>query len=160
MTVTAFSLVDNQTYLPADIVDDHIYVSADQSNGTGSDKSSSIRAVVDYHDLQSTDGTVELQALVEGKSVDGTYYPIAYQFEPFQLTGFEQSRSIVMQPDMFWFDAGIDNIVFIGNTTVQQVSNQTGILTDTWRFCVRITDPNNTFTSVRMSIFGERYGNI
>jgi hypothetical protein len=149
-----FTLIDNETKLPADVSNGHIFVSADQDNSTGT-KYQSIRMVIDYKNLQSSDGTVGLQAVIEGKAANGEYYPIAYQFEDFRPVGFQQFREINLDPELVWFDPGIDNIVYVGNSTIGQISNQQGVLPETWRMCIRITDPNNTFQSVQLSAYGE-----
>lgn len=157
MTITSFQLVDNQTFLPADIVNGTIFTSADQVNGAGVDLSTGIRVTIDYHDLQSIPRGARLQALVEGKSSSGQYYVLAYQFEEFLEVGFEQKAQIIMAPDLNWPDAGIDNIIFVGGSSIEKVSNQVGILPGTWRVRVNIRDPNNDFVSIRMSIYGERF---
>lgn len=158
MTITSFQLVDNQTFLPADISNGKIFTSADQTNGVGDDLSTGIRVTIDYHDLQSVPAGATLQAIIEGKSNAGQYSVLAYQFEELSIVGFQQKIQIIMAPDLNWPDAGIENIIFIGGQTVEKVSNQAGILPGTWRVSVNLKDPAPPrFVSVRMSIYGERF---
>ncbi len=156
MSIVPFQLVNDQTFLPADISDGVIFTSSDQLNGEGADLSTGIRVVVDYHDLQSFPYGASLQAVVEGKSAQGQYYIIAYQFEEFRLAGSTQKRQIVMDPNLTWLDAGIDNIIYVGGVTAEQVSNQQGILPPIWRLRLLVGNPNS-FTSARLSIYGERF---
>lgn len=159
MSVTSFQLVDNQTLLPADVVSGRIYTSPDQSNGVGTDLSTGIRVVIDYHDLQTTNSPhgAKLQCVVEGRGGFGQYYVLAYQFSEFVRPNLQQKRQLVMDPFLVWRDVGIDNIIYIGGTTVEQVSNQQGILPPIWRVSVNLRDPNEDLISARLSIYGERF---
>ena len=161
MAVTAFQLVDNQTFLPADVVDGRIFISPDQANGVGSDLSTGIRAIIDFHDMQSNPSGATLQAVVEGKSAGGQYYVLAYQFEEFNKIGEQQKRQLVMTPDMNWDFPGTDDIIWVGGTTVERVSNQVGTLPAIWRVAIILQDPEPPrFVSVRMSIYGERFNQL
>lgn len=160
MTTTPFQLVNNQTFLLADVINGKVFESSDQTNGTGLDLSTGIRVTVDYHDLQATSSGATLQATVESKSAQGQYSILAYQFEEFGLLGFQQKRQIIMAPNLNWPDAGIDNIIFVGGVTVERVSNQVGLLPGTWRLSVNLKDPSSRFTSIRMSIYGERFNQL
>jgi len=159
MATEAFQLLDNVNKLPADInADDIIFISADQDNSTGTTYPS-LKLIMDYIDLDSTDATPSITAVVEGKaSISADYYPIAYQFCPFASKNLRQRREIIMQPTMFWPDAGVDNIIFVaGKGTVAQVSNTPALLSPTWRVVLHINDPNSSFTSLDLSVYGERF---
>lgn len=158
MASEAFQLLDNVTKLPADIVNGSIYTSPDQDNATGTTYPS-VRLIADYIDLQSTDGTAIITTVLEGKSFGGTdYFPLAYQFCGFGTVGFQQRRELVIQPDLFWPDAGVDNIIFLsGVGTIAQVSNTPAVLSPTWRIQIHINDPNSTFVSLKLSLYGERF---
>ncbi len=160
MTTTPFQLMDNQTVPLAEVVGGKVFESADQFNGTGTDLSTGLRVTMDYHDLQATSSGPTLQAIVEVKSAQGQYSILAYQFEEFGLLGFQQRRQINMAPNLNWPDAGIDNIIFVGGQTVEAVSNQVGLLPGTWRLSVLLKDPSSRFTSIRMSIYGERFNQL
>jgi len=159
MAVTPFQLVDNQTFLPVDIVNGKIYESPNQFNGIGVDLSTGIRLTIDYHDLQSIPFGAKVQATLESKSMSGQYSILAYQFEEFRRTGVPERAQIIMFPDLNWADAAVDNIIFVGGSTVERVSNTPGLLPGTWRVSIHINDPNNSFISVRLSIYGERFNN-
>lgn len=160
MAFTSFQLVDDQTFLPADVVNGKVFESADQFNGTGTDLSTGIRVTIDYHDLQATSSGPTLQAIVESKSLQGQYSVLAYQFEEFGVVGVPLKIQIIMAPNLNWPDAGVENIIFVGGSTVEKVSNQTGFLTGTWRVSVLLKDPSSRFTSLRMSIYGERFSEL
>lgn len=160
MSITPFQLVDNQTFLPADMSGGKIFTSADQVNGVGSDLSTGIRIVLDFHDLQSAPTGAKLQALLEGKSLQGQYAILAYQFDEFDEVGIHRKRQIVMTPDSSWLDPGMDDLILVGGSIIEQISNQQGILPGIWRVSVNIRDPVSGFASVRMSIYGERFNRL
>lgn len=161
MAVTAFQLVDNQIFSPSDVIDARIFESPDQENGLGSDLSTGIRAIIDYHDMQSSPSGATLQAVVEGKSAGGQYYVLAYQFQEFNKIGQQQKRQLVMTPIMNWDFPGTDDVIWVGGTTVERVSNQVGTLPAIWRIAVILRDPAPPrFQSVRMSIYGERFNQL
>lgn len=150
-----FQLVNDQTFLPADVSNGTIYTSPEQLNGTGAELFTGMRLILDYHDLQSSPTSARLQAVVEGKSEQGQFYTLGYQFCDFRKVGVQQRRQIVFAPELFILDPGIDNIIFFGGQTVEQISNQQGVLTDIWRVKIAISDPNSGFVSARMSVYGQ-----
>lgn len=157
MASTQFQLESDRTFLPADISNGVMYTSPEQVNGVGSDLSTGLRVVFDYHDLQSSPTGAALQGVIEGKAQGGQFYNLAYQFCEFRAVGFQQKRQLVVSPDLVVLDPGIDNIIFVGGLTIEQISNQQGILPATWRIRVIISNPSGFFQSVRMSIYGERF---
>lgn len=158
MGAVSFQLLDNEIFTPADIVDGRIYTSPTQNNLTGTTYPA-LKLIADYQDLQGTFGQVGVTAFVEAESEQGHWYPIAYQFNQFGAIGVQHFREIVLQPDLFWFDVGIDNIIWVeGKGAIAQASNQQGFLFSKWRAAIGINDPNNTFQSLQMSLYGERYG--
>lgn len=157
MSITPFQLVNNQTFLASGVSGGKVFTSADQTNGTGSDLSTGIRVVIDFHDLQSVPAGASLQALLEGKSLQGQYSILAYQFDRFEEVGVQHKRQIVMTPNSNWSDPGADDFIIIGGSVIEQISNQQGILPGIWRVSVNIRDLNSFFVSVRMSIYGERF---
>jgi mannose/fructose/N-acetylgalactosamine-specific phosphotransferase system component IIB len=123
------------------------------------------RLVVIYDDIspdnslnaQKTFGlTAVLEALLDGK-----WFPVAYQFEPFQNPDNGRQRIIVMQQDVQSFDAGIDDVVYVAESTVARISRQQGKAAATMRvrIILRENDANNVgaFSSVSLTVFGELY---
>lgn len=100
--------------------------------------------------------TAVLEALLDGK-----WFPVAYQFEPFQNPDNGKQRIIVMQQDVQSFDAGIDDVVYVADATVARISRQQGKATGTMRvrIILRENDADNVgaFSSVSLTIFGEFY---
>ncbi len=159
MAAVSFQMLDHVTLLPVDIdADGDIYVSAEQNNDSGTTYNA-LKCICDYINLQSTDGSASVTAVVESRSAAGSdWYPLAYQFNSFSKEGVKQSRQVIMAPNMFWFDAGIDNIIWVdGKGTVAQISNSQAELSPYWRIRIALNDPNSTFTSLEMSLYGERY---
>ena len=160
MTITSFQLVDNQTFLPADVSAGVIFTSPEQANGVGNDLSTGILLVAHYHDLQSSPSGAAFCAVVEGKSDKGQFYTAARQFEEFNLVGFQQRRLIMMLPNLHVIDQGMDDLVRVGGQITDQVSRQQGVMPLVWRVRVFISDPSSFFTSVRMSIYGQRFNEL
>ena len=160
MAITAFQLVDNQTFLPADISAGSIFISPEQVNGVGSDLSTGIQVVVDYHDLQSTPVGTGLQAIVEGKSPQGQFYTVARQFTEFNKVGTQERRQIMMFQDLDMLDQGKPDMVAFGAELIEQISRQQGIMPSIWRVRVGIRDPLSSFVSLRMSIYGHRFNQL
>lgn len=153
----SFQIEDNVTKTSADVTGNHIYISPEQNNSQDFD---SIKLVVDYHDLQSTDGSTKIQAVIENKSAEGTWYPVAYQFDEFNSVGEEFKQLIIMEPNMFWADAGIPDVMFVGGKTIAHRNPQTGKMTDKYRLCITLRDPNSAFTSLRFSAYGDLFNAI
>lgn len=160
MATTEFQLVDNRTFLPADVIGEDIFVSPEQSNGTGTGLSTGIQVVMHYHDFQSSGGT-ELQAVLEGKSSQGRFYTIAHQFEGFKLIGVQQTRRIVMAPDLGGIEPGPskDDKTTVGGVVIDQISRQYGTMPSIWRVRVCIRSAAS-LVSVRMSIYGHRFNQL
>lgn len=154
MAAEEFSIISGQTFTQADVTPSkHIYISPDQNNSSGYN---SLRLVVEYSNFQNLGG-VSLQAVVETKSAGGEYFPIAYQFDPF-AEGHKEQRIMILQPDMVWLDAGIDNNIYVANQNIARISHQQGKLGPNFRVCVNLIEPTpGNFTSVDISIYGERY---
>ncbi len=160
MTTTSFQLVNDQTFLPVDVNAGVIYTSPEQANGAGNDLSTGILLVAHYHDLQSSPSGAAFCAVVEGKSDKGQFYTVARQFEEFNLIGSEQRRQVMMLPNLHVIDQGVDDLVRVGGQITDQVSRQQGVMPLVWRVRVFITDPSSFFTSVRMSIYGQRFNDL
>ena len=107
--------------------------------------------------VQKTFGlTAVLEALLDGK-----WFPVAYQFEPYRNPDNGKQRILVMQQDVQSFDAGIDDVVYVAESTVARISRQQGKAAGTMRVRVilRENDVNaeGAFSSVNLTIFGELY---
>lgn len=89
------------------------------------------RLVVDFSGASPLEGgeinpSYAITCILEGIQ-DGVWYPIAYQFEPFKgnpNNGLQ--RIVVLQPDISTYDAGIDDIVYVADTTIARISRQQG----------------------------------
>jgi len=165
MASTEFQLVNNQTFLPADIVqdgdgNDNIFISAEQTNGSGINFSTGLQIIVDYHDLQSVPSGTILKAVVEGKSLQGQFYTIAHQFSSFGTVGTQQRQQIIVSQDSLVFPPFVDSVISVSGVTIEQISRQQGIIPKTWRVRVAIRDDNSAFVSVRMSIYGQRFNQL
>lgn len=155
MSATPFDLLTSEVLTDADVVNGLVYVSPDQNN---SPYQPNLRLVADYVGMSPADGSFSLQALVEGKASNGQYYPMAPQNDPF-YGFFDQKREIVADAAMFWPDAGIDNLIQVGNVQIARISPVQVTLPDVWRVCIHATaeQPGATLGSVTISLYGEVY---
>lgn len=93
----------------------------------------SARLVLDYSSPNPADNgsntiTYSIGAILEGLQ-DSIWYPVAYQFEPYKGNSANgNQRIVVVQPGIQSFDAGIDDIIWVGDTTIARISRQQGRL--------------------------------
>lgn len=159
------TLRDNATagsLTSADISGDHIFVGADQTNLFQQDLYLAANIIIEYAnmDFTGTGGPPQLQAVVEGKADNGTYYPVAYQFNFFQTGEFDVTHEVTLDPDVLWTDAGVANGFFttgaIGPRISAEVSYNPIALPQTWRVCIRAFEPSgSTLTTVDVDMKAE-----
>lgn len=140
-----------------------LWLSADQSNPLGL---TSLKMVIDYKDSSPGYGgpalTFEIGFVIEAR-IGSNWYPIAYQFEPYRAPtdGNGKKRILVLQPDISTFDAGIDDVMWVGGETVARVSRQQGKLGDLWRARMIVRENGyggaGAFQSVTFDCYGETY---
>ena len=139
--------------------DDYIYISSDQSNvGASNILYKAAEITVKYDNLQwsGSGGVPELQAVIEAKADNGQYFPIGYQFNPFRIDYDGQFHTIVVDPNVFWSDAGVSNIVYVGGRTIGEVSPQQVALPTDWRICVHVKTPTgSTLDNIDIDIAAE-----
>lgn len=139
---------------PANIVGDAIFVSEELSNTHQSDLYKGAEITLSFDNLVSDD-QVHFQAILEGKTSTGKWIPRAYQFDSFRASNTKQDRVILADPSILWLDAGISNIVYVGNKTIAEISPQAVTLPETWRIVVKISGLNNSFVSLDLDIDAE-----
>lgn len=107
-----------------------LFTSATINNSVGL---ASGRVILDYSSANPSDNgtntiTYAITAVLEGLQ-DSVWYPVAYQFEPYKGNSANgNQRIMVVQPGIQAFDAGIDDIIWVGDTTIARVSRQQGKL--------------------------------
>jgi hypothetical protein len=130
----------------------------------------SMKLVLDYQSIlppsEDAQGNTlpisyDIDAVVEGY-FGGRWYPIAYQFSPMNRPSRGPTRILQLQPDIAGFDAGVDDIIFVGNSVVARVSRQQGNLPDTkFRVCILATERDfggpGAFQSLVLSASGEAF---
>ena len=141
-------------------------VSGNISNGvafTSAEKSNTVQAflykaavvTINYSNLVATGG-VSFTGVVQGKTLAGTWFDVAYQFNSFQSTEFGRTDTVILDPNIFWSDAGVSNVIYYGGRTQGLVHPQQVALPDTWRFLLTVEQPSgSTFTSLDCSVFAE-----
>jgi len=162
MAQITFALLNGQQITNAVVTGNgtfDLYTSAAQNNTVNMP---CLRLVVDYHASVPDDITIPggISVVVESQN-NGNWFPIAYQFEAYRRADNGPKRIIVLQPDISTFDAGIDDIMWIGDTTAARISRQQGKVGATYRVRVQLKEiahgQPNQFQSVTMSIYGELY---
>lgn len=162
----AFVLFDAQTLTASGTITGNgtfdLAVSDSQDNSVNAFKA--LKLITDYSEITPDFGanpqTFFIDVLVEGKSADTQWYPIAYQFSSYKNDVQGAKRVIQLQQNIAGFDAGFDDIIFIGNTTYARVSRQQGNVPDTeWRVRLIVTETDfggqGSFQSVKISMYGE-----
>ena len=120
-----FQLEDSRVLVANEIqADGSIYTSPEQNNNSGT-TFNSLKCVIDYEAFNAGDNSPMLTAVVEGRSDGGSHwFPTGYQFNPLRTHMDGPIRQIILQPSLFWPDAGVDNHVWIaGKGTIAQISN-------------------------------------
>lgn len=101
----------------------------------------SLRAVVDFSNFSPMEGGAvnpkyAITCLIESIQ-NGVWYPVAYQFEPYRGNpGNGHQRVIILQPGLVTFDVGLDDVVWVGDTTIARISRQQGKLGSSFRLRV------------------------
>lgn len=138
-------------------------VSADLDNQTGTIYNS-MKATINYDNINPAPGigSWALSTIVEAKDTSGKYHPILHQFNDFRGKDRGEERVLILQPDLDTFSLGIDDIVFIGEKTVSQISRSQGHLPQgeyRLRCVLNESDPGgaNAFVSVSISAEVELY---
>lgn len=165
MGQTSFVLLTNQEITNSAISGNGrttIYTSSTQLNPGGFQ---SLRLIVEYVNPIPLDGgsipiTYTLNTIVE--SLNGIHwYPIAYQFESFSNPDNGLKRIIVLQPNMNTFDAGIDDVVYVGGAAEARISRQQGKVGSSFRVRIICNETGfggaGAFQSATISICGELY---
>jgi len=89
------------------------------------------RLVLDYASIVPEDTgnnpiSYSISPVLEGLQ-DQVWFPLAYQFEPYKGAGWNgHQRIVVLQPGISTFDAGVDDSVWVGDTTIARISRQQG----------------------------------
>lgn len=135
-------------------------------NDTSQTNFNSLRLVADFSDLQNAGGTDPvdflggLTCVVEGQ-IGNVWHPVAYQFEPLRNLDQGKQRIVILQPDMQTFDAGIDDIVFLGGSTAARISRQQGRVGPRFRVRVQCSETDFSgpyaFRGARIQLTLERY---
>lgn len=142
-----------------DIVNDYIFESTSYGNTYQANLYKSARIAFKYRSgSKSGTGNISINGVLEAEETSGVWSPVAYTFNEWQVGQHDRDDVIVMDPNMFWIDAGVPNGMFIGGVTVAQVSPQQIVLPETWRIRVVAKKAGTvTLTSLDLSIYGELY---
>jgi len=172
MAKQTFTLWDNElfTALDAGVDGDGTFdlaISEEQSNSVSL---RSLKLIMQYRSIappaEDAQGNTQYQSfgldcLVEG-DFGGSWVPVAYQFTPFNRPSRGETRIIQLQPSIAGFDAGVDDIMYVGDSTIARVSRQQGVLPDSkFRVRIRLTERGfgsaNAFESILLSGMGEAF---
>ena len=152
---TSLALSPQQSVLAA--------VSPAIDNGSSLLRFNSLKVNVTYSGLiPAQGGTARIGALVEAIGNTGQWEPLVYQFTTFYAMNVAPVRTLILQPDMDTFNAGIDDSVYPVNYEVARISRHQGRLPETsFRMSIWIADSDptgpNGFDRVTVSASGELY---
>lgn len=138
-------------------------VSPSINNGSSLLRFNSFKLNIEYSSLvPATGGTAQLGALVESLDDNGLWEPIHYQFSTFRRMSSAPTRTLVMQPNLDTFNAGIDDVVYPVNNEVARISRHQGRLPETqFRLSIWVVDSDpygpNGFQGVVVNAAGELY---
>jgi hypothetical protein len=179
MSKQAFTFFDNVTINNTQVTGNGTFLLASSTpfnNGSSTTGFKSLKLVVEYGEISPPFGndpqTFDVDVVVEG--LFGTRWtPLAYQFTPYRNPNNGNTRIIQMQPSLSGFDAGVDDVVFVGDATLARISRQQGVLPDSqFRMCLLVTERGyvestpgsgvwvpgpGSFQSVKISAFGEAF---
>tara|TARA_R110002074_G_scaffold402324_1_gene607067 strand:+ start:136028 stop:136513 length:486 start_codon:yes stop_codon:yes gene_type:complete len=134
-----------------------IFISDTKTNSVGLP---SLRVVVEYSLLTPVDIIGGINVVVESEN-NGSWYPIAYQFEAYINSQQGDKRIIMLQPDMSTYNDGVDSIIWFANKTEGRISRQQGKVGTSFRVRVDLVENGfggpYAFQSVKLNILGELY---
>ena len=158
MATQAFSLANNLTITNAGITDNGVFTVWTSSNISNNNNLYGLRLVIDYANPNPTD--VSITAIVEASQA-GMWFPVAYQFNPFNNIDNGPQRIILVLPNTSSDSAGIDDDMYVGNSVIARISRQQGKAGSTMRVRLVAQENNyglsNQFQSVKVSIYGELF---
>jgi hypothetical protein len=140
-----------------------LWTSATQSNNTGLE---SMRIVIDYKEVlpawpPASSVSYALALVIEALHNSDEWFPVAYQFEPFNYVENSRQREIYVDPSISDFNAGIDDIMYLGGKTIARISRQQGRVGLSWRARLICVENNHgsgeALQSAKISIYGEIY---
>jgi len=145
MAKQSFSLFEDQEFNNSVVTGNGTFLlasSAAVNNSVGGFKS--LKLVVEYSNVVPEFGdnpqTFDLDVVVEGKFAD-RWFPVAYQFTPYRNPMNGNQRIIQLQPSIAGFDAGVDDVIYVGDSTIARISRQQGSLPDSqFRMCLQVTE--------------------
>lgn len=165
MAQAGFSLYTNQLITNAAITGNGVFDVLVGANQTNSLALAGLRLVLDYSQEVPADGgatpiTWALGALAEVQN-GAAWFPVAYQFEQFANPAQGRKRVVMLAPNISTFDAGIDDVMYVGGETIARISRQQGMLGSTWRLRVVCRESGfggaGAFQSARLSAYGEMF---
>lgn len=124
-----------------------------------------LELIIEYANIDPDFGAIPqsfiIDAVVEAER-NNKWYPIAYQFSSYKNNQSGSLRIIKLETTLSGFDAGVDDIIFAGNTTIARVSRQQGGVPGSgFRVKLLVTEFDHggagAFESVTISASGELY---
>lgn len=170
MAKQAFTLWDNAILTNAVVTGNGTFDLAISDEQPNTVALRSLKLVTSYEDIlppsQDANGDTQpisfgIDAVVEGE-FGGKWFPIAYQFTSASRAERGPMRIVQLQPSIAGFDAGVDDIMYVGDEVIARTSRQQGNLPDTkFRVRLRVTERDfggpGAFQSVKVSAMGEAF---
>lgn len=133
-----------------------VYTSSEVNNNNNLP---SLRVILEYSDpVPNT--FINITAVIESEQ-NGSWFPIAYQFNPFTDMGNGPKRIIILQPNISAADAGIDDDLYVGNAVIARTSRQQGKVGSKFRVRFVVYENNHgtaqAFQSIKVKVYGELF---
>ena len=158
MAISQFSLANDLTIDNSIITSNGTFTIWTSQVQNNNNNLPALRLIVSYSNPSPVD--VNVTAIVES-SQNGIWYPIAYQFNPFNNVDNGKERIIILQPDMNSINAGIDDDMYVGGMVVARTSRQQGKVGSSFRVRLVCYENNygnqSAFQSLKVSVYGELF---
>lgn len=157
MGLVSFNLANNVTINNSAVTGNGKYTIWTSTN-VSAVGNQSMRVIIDYK--TSAPDETNVTAIVESEQ-NGHWFPIAYQFNPFNNLDNGPQRIIIMQPDISVFNTGIDDDMYVGGQVIARISRFQGKVGSNLRVKLVLQESNygtpNAFQSLNIDCYGECY---
>lgn len=165
MPASAFTLLSNQQFTNSAVTGNGTFALWSSPSQTTPQGNNAIRCVVEFTEVTPAappnSVSYGLALVLEALGASGLWYPLAYQFEPFNTADNGRKRLIVAEPTLIEINPGIDNIIYVGGVTIARESKQRARMPATWRACLLCSENGfgqpSAFQGALVNIYGETY---
>jgi hypothetical protein len=158
MAFQEFTLATNLTLTNVNVTGNGVFTLWTSQNINNNNNLPGCRLIVDYSNPSPSD--IAVTAVLESNR-NGMWFPLAYQFNPFNNIDNGPQRIIFLTPTTDSDNSGIDDDVYVGNAVIARISRQQGRCSSSMRVRLILNENNYgnqyAFQSVRVSVYGELF---